>query len=90
MFDWFKKGGKDMSENVVDFPTPKAVPKVPQFPPPKRHQEHYRVGFDEGSQMVTLTFIADGGNSMTLSMNPEACEKMIRMLRAAYPEEVEE
>jgi len=71
-------------KNVVKLP----VDYVKPAPPPKP-KEHYRVGFDDQG-MTTLTLIADYGNSMTLSMNQEACEQLIRMLRATYKEEVEE
>jgi len=65
-------------KNVVKLP----VDYVKPAPPPKP-KEHYRVGFDDRG-MTTLTLIADYGNSMTLSMNQEACEQLIRMLRSTY------
>ena len=71
-------------KNVVKLP----VDYVKPAPPPKP-KEHYRVGFDDQG-MTTLTLIADYGNSMTLSMNQEACEQLIRMLRATYTEEIGE
>jgi hypothetical protein len=88
MFDWFKN--KEYS-NVVKFPEPKETPKtpyvVPPAPTPEPRKEHYRIGFEDSTQMVTLTLMSEYGTSMTLSMNPDACEKLIRMLRAAYPED---
>ncbi len=65
-------------KNVVKLP----VDYVKPAPPPKP-KEHYRVGFNDQG-MTTLTLIADYGNSMTLSMNQEACEQLIRMLRSTY------
>lgn len=91
MFNWFKK---DKSSNVIPFPdhrdygvADKEALPVPEPVRSAKKLEHYRIGFDEGQQMVTLTLMTDSGTSMTLSMNVDACEKMIRMLRAAYPEE---
>jgi hypothetical protein len=48
--------------------------------------EPYRVGVTLDGK-VTLTLIAGVGNSMTLTMSPEACEAMIRVLRATYTTE---
>ncbi len=67
-------------KNVVKLPVDYVKPVAP--PKPK---EHYRVGFDDQG-MTTLTLIADHGNTMTLSMNQEACEQLIRMLRSTYKE----
>lgn len=66
------------SKNVVKLPVDYVKPVAP--PKPK---EHYRVGFDDHG-MTTLTLISDSYNSMTLSMNKEACEQLIKMLRATY------
>lgn len=74
-------------KNVVKLPVNYAKPAAP--PPPKQ-REYYRVGrTDDG--MTTFTILSDGGYSTTLTMNKEACEQMIRMLRASYDinEEVE-
>ena len=81
----FKKFMEDTEpKNVVKLP----VDYVKPAPPPKP-KEHYRVGFDDQG-MTTLTLMADYGNSMTLSMNQEACEQLIRMLRSTYKEEVQD
>jgi len=78
----FKKVMEDTEpKNVVKLP----VDYVKPAPPPKP-KEHYRVGFDDQG-MTTLTLIADHGSTMTLSMNQEACEQLIRMLRSTYTEE---
>ena len=50
--------------------------------------EPYRVGVTREG-MTTLTVIADPGNSMTMTMTPEACELLIRLLRATYTTEKE-
>lgn len=83
----FKKVMDDLEpKNVVKFPV-KPVAPAPVAPP--RPKEHYRVGFDDQG-MTTLTLMAEHGSSMTLSMNQEACEQLIKMLRATYKETVEE
>jgi len=75
----FKKVMDDLEpKNVVKLP----VDYVKPVPEPKP-REHYRVGFNDQG-MTTLTFISDNGHSMTLSMTPDACEQMIRMLRSTY------
>ena len=84
LFEWlgFKKVMEDTDpKNVVKLP----VDYIKPAPPPKP-REHYRVGITDDGQ-TTLTFIADYGNSMTLTMNQSACEQMIRMLRATYTDE---
>jgi hypothetical protein len=50
--------------------------------------EPYRVGVTVDGK-VTLTLISDPGNSITMTMSPEACEAMIRILRATYTTEKE-
>ncbi len=71
---------------VLEFPKPKAVAPVPPVQKPKpQPKEHYRVGYVSETSMTTLTIMSnDGWGSITLSMNKEACEQMIRMLRATY------
>lgn len=87
-FEWlgFKKFMEDTTEpkNVVKLPVDYVRP-----PPPPKPKEHYRIGFDDQG-MTTLTLIADYGSTMTLSMNQEACEQLIRMLRSTYKDQVEE
>lgn len=80
----FQKMVKDGAD-VLEFPKPKAVePVQPPAPPkPKPPEEHYRVGFDDYGR-TTLTLMASGGGSMTLSMTQDSCEKLIKMLRATY------
>ena len=74
MFSWKRK---NQVEDLVE-----AIKA--RVPPPPEKQEHYRVGFDEGTQMVTLTLMGNG-TSMTLSMSPLAVDKLKRMLDAAKP-----
>lgn len=71
---------------VLEFPKPKAVAPIPPVTPPKREpKEHYRVGYVTETGMTTLTILSnEGWGSITLSMNREACEAMIRLLRATY------
>jgi len=83
MFDWFKGREERMKDyNVIEFPKPVAVPEP-------KSEEHYRVGFttDGGT---TLTLMSPGGANMTLTMNRDSCEQLIKMLRATYTDEVEE
>jgi hypothetical protein len=47
-------------------------------------EEHYRVGCTTDGK-TTLTMIGEDCVTMTLTMNKESCEQMIRMLRATYP-----
>jgi hypothetical protein len=77
MFDWFKSREERMKDyNVIEFPKPIAVPD----PAP---EEHYRVGFTtDGS--TTLTLMTSSGANMTLTMNRDSCEQLIKMLRATY------
>lgn len=52
--------------------------------PKVENKEYYRVGRTTDN-MTTLTLINhEGWGSMTLTMNQEACEQLIRMLRASY------
>jgi hypothetical protein len=84
MFDWFKSREERTKDyNVIEFPKPVEVPR----PKP---EEHYRVGFttDGGT---TLTLLSNQGyGSMTLTMDRNSCEQLIRMLRATYTDEVVE
>jgi hypothetical protein len=62
---------------------------VPEVEPPKKDREFYRVGRTEEGR-TTLTMIDSGGyGSLTLTMNREACEQMIRMLEATFVNEEE-
>jgi len=75
----FKKVMDDLEpKNVVKLPVDYIKPAAP--PKPK---EHYRVGFDDRG-MTTLTLIADGGGTMTLSMSRDSCEQLIKILRSTY------
>jgi hypothetical protein len=84
MFDWFKSREERKKDyNVIDFPKPVAVPE----PEP---EEHYRVGFTTDGR-TTLTLLSTNGyGSMTLTMDRNASEQLIKMLRATYIDEVEE
>lgn len=76
-----RKTAKDFMEEAKET---YEVPKVELSK--KEHKEYYRVGrTDDG--YTTLTMLGDGGyGSMTLTMNQEACEQMIRMLEATFAE----
>lgn len=74
-------------KKVMSDTTPNNVVKLPLRPvEDTKPQEHYRVGFTSEGQ-TTLTLMSDNGHSMTLTMNQDACEQMIRMLRATYTDE---
>jgi hypothetical protein len=70
------------------YTVPEAQPLWKSGPEPveKESKEYFRVGTTNDGR-TTLTFISDGGGSMTLTMNQSACEQLIRMLRATYDEE---
>jgi hypothetical protein len=83
MFNLF--GRKTVKDFEAEANETYSVPKVkPVGIPEKEHKEYYRVGrTDDGC--TTLTMISnDGYGSMTLTMNREACEQMIRMLKATF------
>lgn len=85
MFNLFgRKTAKDFLKQAEE--TYSALPKVQPVEVPKtEHKEYYRVGrTDDG--YTTLTMIGrDGYGTMTLTMNQEACEQLIRMLQSTYP-----
>jgi hypothetical protein len=83
MFNWF--GRRDTTSNVIQFPREyPEMPPIQSIPKPK-NREPYRVGTTVDGQ-TTLTVMSDG-SSMTLTMNQEACEHLIKMLRASYVDE---
>jgi hypothetical protein len=86
MFNLFgRKTAKDFMDEAKET---YGVPEVtPVSVPKKEHKEFYRVGrTDDG--YTTLTLINDKGwGSMTLTMNREACEQMIRMLESTFVDE---
>jgi hypothetical protein len=85
----FEKFMKDTEpKNVIKFPDPKVVPKMPPVQSEKEQpKEYYRVGRrDDG--FTTLTVMSgDGYGAITLSMNDVACEQLIKMLRSTYDNE---
>jgi len=82
MFDFFTRHtAKDLVENtkdLYDMPLPQSRTPV--------DGEHFRVGATRFGD-TTLTIIAEGGNSLTLTMNQPACEQLIRMLQSTFTEE---
>jgi hypothetical protein len=83
MFNLF--GRKTVKDFEAEAKETYSVPEVDPVSEPKKHKEFYRVGrTDDG--YTTLTMIDRSGyGSMTLTMNQEACEQMIRMLEATFP-----
>jgi hypothetical protein len=85
MFNLF--GRKTVKDFEAEAKETYSVPDVE--PPEKEDREFYRVGRTEEGR-TTLTMIDRSGyGSLTLTMNREACEQMIRMLEATFPLEEE-
>ena len=83
MFNLFgRKTVKDFeaeAKETYSVPEPIDVPKKPK--------EYYRVGCTDDGR-TTLTMIDSSGyGSLTLTMNREACEQMIRMLESTFEQE---
>ena len=88
MFDFFTR--RTAKDYLTEAKETYGVPEVkPISVPAPTVKEHYRVGADDQGN-TTLTFIADSGYSMTLTMNQQETERMIRMLRATYNEQTKE
>jgi hypothetical protein len=87
MFNLF--GRKTVKDFEAEAKETYSVPEVTPVSKPKKHKEFYRVGrTDDG--YTTLTMLDSSGyGSMTLTMNREACEQMIRMLEATFSLEEE-
>lgn len=68
--------------NKVAEDSPKSIEET-KLPRTEPQNEHFRVGYTTDGY-VTLTLLSTNGYSQTLSMTPEACERMIRILRASY------
>jgi hypothetical protein len=82
MFNLFgRKTAKDFvaeAKETYSVPEPAPVPEQEQ-------KEFYRVGrTDDGCTTLTMLGI-NGYGSMTLTMNRDACDQMIRMLEATFP-----
>jgi hypothetical protein len=85
MFNLF--GRKTVKDFQAEAKETYSVPEVKPVDLPKKHKEYYRVGrTDDGYTTLTM-MSSDGYGSMTLTMNREACEQMIRMLEATFTEE---
>ena len=82
MFDFFTRHtAKDLvkdAEELYDMPLPQSQTPV--------DGEHFRVGSTRFGE-TTLTIMAEGGHSLTLTMNQTACERLIRMLQSTFTEE---
>ena len=78
--------GKNLSKDIAD--VEKIINEV-KLPNTEPQNEHFRVGYTTDGY-VTLTLRSTDGFSQTLSMTPDACERLIRMLRAAYTEDDKE
>ncbi len=86
MFNLFgRKTAKEFEEEAKET---YGVPEVPPVSVPKQEQkEFYRVGrTDDGCTTLTMLGI-NGYGSMTLTMNQEACEQLIRMLQSTFQKE---
>jgi hypothetical protein len=86
MFDFFRR--KTAEEFMKEAKETYAVPEVES--PKKEDREFYRVGRTEEGR-TTLTMIDSSGyGSLTLTMNREACEQMIRMLEATFDDKTDD
>jgi hypothetical protein len=84
MFDFFTR--RTAKEYMEEAKEKYCLPEEAKIKP-KEPQEYFRVGYVEETGMTTLTLMAPNGYSSTLSMSQQACEQMIRMIRATYPAE---
>jgi hypothetical protein len=83
MFNLF--GRKTANDFMQEAKETYGVPEVES--PKKEDREFYRVGRTEEGR-TTLTMIDNSGyGSLTLTMNREACEQMIRMLESTFTNE---
>lgn len=71
MFDWFKKD--KTPSNVVPFPEPKAVPKMPEVTPPKEEPSkiYYRFGVTDNNRVAFSMGYSE------ITMNREGCQNLI-------------
>jgi hypothetical protein len=85
MFNLFgRKTAKDFMEEAKET---YGVPKQQKFHNSMSGaNEFYRVGCTDAGE-TTLTLMGFDGSNMTLTMNQEACEKLIRMLQSTFQEE---
>lgn len=88
MFDWLKKIGKEKyptwedipppDGNVVKFPEPKAVPKMPAVEPPKEKEEpakiFYRLALTDNNRVAFQMGYSE------ITMNREGVQQMIDQL----------
>jgi hypothetical protein len=74
----FGKLVKDGAD-VLEFPKPKSVPKIPQVEPPKPKEEpakiFYRFGLTDNNR------VAFSMGHMEITMNHEGCQQMIDQLK---------
>jgi hypothetical protein len=89
MFNWLFGSDRSYEERQDDIEQ-RFQEKLDKLKQRKQNMsnEAYRVGVTLDGK-TTLTLIADNGNSMTLTMSPEACELLIRILRTTYTTEKE-
>ena len=88
MFKWFFGSDKSHEAYLDDIEQrfQEKLEKMKQRKQNMSTNEPYRVGVTLDGK-TTLTLIAEPGNSMTLTMSPEACETLIRLIRATYTTE---
>jgi len=79
------KSKQEHVEELMDAIKESAHIETPPEPIKKISKDFYRVGWNQADEMVTLTLAPENGYSTTLAITPDECERMIRMLRAAYP-----
>lgn len=69
---------ESQTEDLYKITTPKTKPQT----------EFFRIGATTDG-MTTLTIMSSDGYSSTLSLNRQACEQLIRMLRATYEDDTD-
>ena len=91
MLDWFKNKDKK-ADNVVDFPTPKAVPPMPKVEDPEEVERKRKEEEKDQNPVYQIGKTATGrvsfrlGNAYqftTITMNNTGVDTLIRMLQAA-------
>lgn len=73
MFDWFKKN--KTPSNVVPFPEPKEVPKMPYVEPPEEPAKtFYRLGLTDNNRVSFQMGYSE------ITMNHAGCQQMVDQL----------
>lgn len=76
MFDWIKGKKDEETTNVVKFPEPKAVPKMPEVQPPKEEPAtiFYRFGITDQNRIAFQMGYSE------ITMSKKGCQDLIDQL----------